>query len=104
MKNIKFVKNTNEMIYTPEPIQDSFYQFCQFKNPHTNLFGSRKIIFNENGEILKKFEKEYNLKTINKFIQITKPNKYKIYPVYHISSVDYPNTSDMLQVYSSLIN
>jgi hypothetical protein len=104
MKHIKFVNDIEKLKYKPPRSKDSFYQICRFKNPSTNLHETRKIIFNEEGEILGNFEKQYTGKIIKQFIKTTQANKFKAYPTYSISDVAYPNKSDMSQAQSALIN
>ena len=104
MKNIKFIKDIEKLQYKPKRSKDSFYQICRFKNPNTGLYETRKVIFNEDGEILGNFEKQYTGKIIKQFIRTTQANKFKAYPTYLISTVAPPNKSDMSQACSSLIN
>jgi hypothetical protein len=106
MKNIKFVGEAPEnLIYNPNKFTDSFYQICQFKNPSSNLYQTRKIIFNQNYDIIKIFEKEYNAKTLQKFIKLNeKYNKHKMYPTNNIKYVDLPNGCDFLVANSNLTN
>ncbi len=104
MNKVKFVKSTDEMLYNPEKRLDTFYQFCQFKNPYSSLYESRKIIFDEMGKIKKVYEKEYSMEKIESFIKHHRFNKYKLYPVKEIQYVDLPNESDMVESRSELLN
>ena len=104
MKNIKFIKEIEKLQYKPKKSKDSFYQICRFKNPDTGLYETRKVIFDEDGEILANFEKQYTSKIIKQFVRTTQANKFKAYPTYLISSVAPPNKSDMSQASSALIN
>ena len=101
---IKFIKNNNDMLYNPQKRIDTYYQLCQYKNPYTGFYGTRKIIFNEMGLIKKIFEREYNSKKINTFITHHKSNKFKLYPVNDIKYVDIPNGNDMTEAQSELLN
>ncbi len=101
---IKFIKENDEMLYNPEKRKDTFYQFCQFKNQYSGSYGSRKIIFNENGIILKTYEREYSAQKIEQFIKHHKFNKYKMYPVNDIKYVELPNGNDMTESISELLN
>jgi hypothetical protein len=103
-KNTKFSFNSNNMLYCPDKRIDTYYQICQFKNPFTNKYGTRKIFFDEYGNILKTFEKEHSSDNINKFIKYHKENKFKIFPVKDISTIDLPNGNDMIEVQSELLN
>jgi hypothetical protein len=102
-KNYNFNKSS-DMEYNPEKYNKSFYQICQIKNEHTNKHGLRKIIFNEQLEVLKIYEKEYPKHRINKFIEMNKNNKFKIYPVSDISLVGIPKQNDMFESQSELLN
>jgi hypothetical protein len=107
MKNIKFKysgDNAESLTYKPQNFQNSFYQICQFKDESTNLYMTRKIIYNERYDILKIFEKKYDAKTIEKFLKNTNINKYKLYPVNNISYLEIPNVSDFMNANSELSN
>ena len=101
---ITLKKDMEDLIYKPEHKIDTYYQICKYKDPSSQLYQTRKIFFNEKGDILKTFEKEYGSNTIRRFLKEAKINKYKIYPTNNISYIDVPNKSDMTQAQSSLIN
>ncbi len=101
---IKFKKNTNDMVYNPDHRIDTYYQICQFKNEFTGHFGVRKIVFNEQGTILKMFENEYSGKKIENFMKHHRQTKFKLYPTNDISHVELPNGNDMTEVQSELLN
>lgn len=106
-KHIKFtqrVKPIHELCYTPDAKLYTFYQICQFKNPFTGKYDTRKIIFNEQCEIKKTYERQYKSHELEKFLKNCPQNKYKMYPVKEITCVSLPNSSNMLEVHSSLIN
>jgi hypothetical protein len=106
MKQIKFVgDNVEDLTFKPDKIRDSFYQICQFKNPYTNMYGARKVIFNEKYDIINMFEKEYKGIKLNKFMKSnSSANKYKVYPVDDLKYISHPNGGDFMQVSSELIN
>jgi hypothetical protein len=106
MPNIKFTGETVEdLIYNPERSQNTFYQICQFKNKSSNLYQTRKIIFDEKHNIIKIYEKSYGAKILEKFIkQHENLNKLKMYPVEDISTLDLPNSNDFMMVCSNLAN
>lgn len=105
MNNIEFVSNSkSNLTYNPIQRIETFYQICQFRNPKTKLYDSRKIIFNQDGEIIKTFERKYYRDELERFIKSNKHNKYKIYPVYNISYIEYPNSNDIINVMSNLTN
>ncbi len=103
---MKFTGETAENLsYKPNKFNNSFYQICNFKNPFTNLYPTRKVIFNENFEIIKIFEKEYNFNTLNKFMETNgETNKFTMHPTNDISCVDLPNVGDFMIISSDLIN
>jgi hypothetical protein len=106
-KNIKFEfkgETADNLNYRPNRFQDTFYQICQFKNEKTKMHITRKIIYNENYDIIKIFEKQYDSKKINKFLNSVNPNKVKIYPVYDIKIVGLPTSSELLNSHSELSN
>jgi hypothetical protein len=110
--NIKFANTSNSkgmgiyntMLYNPDKRIDTYYQLCQFKNPYTGHYGTRKIIFNEKGDILKMYEKEYNKTKLEEFVKHHRQNKFKIYPVSEIQMVSLPNGNDMMETQSELLN
>lgn len=106
MKKIKFVGNEiDDLTFKPEKSRNTFYQICQFKNPYTELYGTRKVIFNENYDIIQKFEKEYSIHKLRKFMKKnSEANKYRVYPVNDINYIDIPNNSDLMMANSDLIN
>lgn len=90
--------------FEPKKQINTYYQICQFKNKFTKKYQTRKIIFNELGNILKIYEKEYDNDKINNFIKHHRQNKYKIYPYYEIKDVQLPNTTDIICCQSDLLN
>lgn len=102
---VKFVSHDeDEYVYLPKPMTMTYYQFCMFKNPYTKKYPTRKIVFNENGKILKVFEKEYSKDQIEIYIKHHRPNKYKMFPTGHLETIELPNSSDMSICQSQLIN
>lgn len=103
---INFSKKTQdeEFVYSPNKFTDSFYQFCQIKNPKSGLYSTRKIIFNELFNIIQVYQKEYDINMIKQYMRNTKSNKYKIYPTDNIELVDLPNGNDLIQSRSEMIN
>ena len=103
-EKIKFIKNKDDFEYNPKELIGTFYQFCQYKNPFTGKYSTRKIIFNEKYEIIKIFEKENSLKKINEYVKTHKLNKFKIYPTNSVDNIELPNGNDMMECFSELIN
>ena len=100
----KFYKKQDEFKYTPPKEDFSFYQICSFKHPFTHKHGVRKVIFNEFGNIIKTYEKEYPVDKIQSFIKKNKRNKYTMYSVYDIKTVALPGPSYILEAKSELLN
>jgi hypothetical protein len=104
MKNIKFVNETSDMTFNPKSRIDSFYQICQFRKKGSRVYETRKIFFNEKGEILRVYEKEYSSKVLKNFMDTNSTNRYKIYPVSSLSLIGLPNQSEMTILQSPLTN
>ena len=104
MDNVKFIKKSAEFIYTPEKNTDTYYQFCQYKNPLTDMYGYRKIVFNQDFKILKSMECVCTKKQMTKFAKSHRINKYRSYPTTDIVHIGIPNPAEMIQVRSSLLN
>jgi len=103
-RKIKFIKNEDDMVYNPDKCINTFYQFCQFKNQYTGKYWTRKIFFNEQGEILKVSEKEYSKSKIEGYAKNHKENKFKMYPSSDIKHIAFPNGNDMTEAQSELLN
>jgi len=103
MQNIKFISKETEYKYNPKSQQHSFYQICHYKNPLSHKYGTRKILFNEQGTIIKTFEKEYSKDKITNFLETHRNNKYTIYPVSDISTIALPNASNIYAAKSELL-
>ena len=108
--NIVFKPNNNSNDsnnfndFKPKKQLNTFYQICQFKSKFTKKYQTRKIIFNELGNILKIYEKEYDYQKINDFLKHHRQNKYKMYPSYDITNIDLPSTADIICCQSDLLN
>lgn len=100
----KFKQEDPDMLYKPNRVRYSFYQICGIQNPHTNKFTVRKLIFDEYQNIVKEYVKEYDKKTIQKFIKHKKNNKYKMYSTCDLSIIGYPRADEILNANSSLLN
>jgi len=100
----KFINKSNQFTYCPQKELLSFYQICQFKNPYSGRYETRKVIFNQNGEIVKTFEKEYSEDRIKKFTKMHRENKFCMYPVYDIKLVALPDPGNILEAKSELLN
>lgn len=93
---------SNEL--NPKKELNTYYQICQFKNQFTKKYKTRKIIFNEVGEILKIFEREYKFDELDNFIKHHRQNKFKMYPTNDIGSIELPTTTDIICCKSELLN
>lgn len=103
-QRFKFVTKRNDFEYCPKKELLSFYQICQFKNPYSGRYETRKVIFNEHGEIIKSFEKEYSADRIKQFTKNHRENKYCMYPVSDIKLVALPDPGNILEAKSELLN
>jgi hypothetical protein len=104
-KNITFIND--DFYYNPNSSVQSFYQVCLYKNEHKNMYGVRKIKFNERMEIINAVVKYYPKKILDKFIdrhKLIKENKVRLYPYNDINMVPYPTMSDMNESFSNLLN
>ena len=106
MKTVKFInkKRDDDMTFNPPKRTSKFYQICSYKNPSTNKFDVRVIIFNELAETVD--IKYYRLST-RECKSITKNhnvNEYRLYQTYDIELVGLPETDDLLRVNSTLLN
>lgn len=102
---INFIKNTeNQYTYKPKPKLYKFHQICIFRDPQTSKYNVRTIIFDENQNIIKSLEKEYNANQCKSLITSSKINEYKTYCTYDLSLIDYPNSDDLLKVQSDLLS
>src|SRR3989339_1404526 len=100
MDNINFVDlqtyTKKKLLYEPDKRLDTYYQICQFKNPYTKKHMVRKIVFNENGNIIKNYEREYDSSSLKKFIKTQKTNKYKLYSKKDINYICNTTESDII--------
>jgi hypothetical protein len=101
-KKFSFVKTFDENEKTKE--KNTFYQLCQFKDPITKKYKTRKIIFDENFNILKMFEREYSYDELNIFIKHHRQNKFKMYPSTDINCIELPEITDIMSSKSELLN
>ena len=107
LKNIKFGTPPvpiNQLEYAPSAKLYTYYQICQFKNPFNEKYDTRKVVFNDCGEIKKIYERQYNGSELKPFLKSNIQNKYRMYPAREISSVAAPNSGELLEVCSTLVN
>ena len=110
-QDIKFVKRfsskMNEedgLVYMPPKKTYKFYQICSFKNPDTQKYDVRVILFDEYSEITKTGIYMVPAKECNELINKCRSNQYKIYQAYYIESVDLPSMDDLLVMQSPLLS
>lgn len=103
-KSIKFrlEKQEEDFIYKPNERQFPFYQICQF--PINNKHKIRKIIYNENAELMNAREKFMNKKIIDKFLKKCPTYKYSIYAAYDLDIVGFPDPNEILTAKSRILN
>lgn len=107
---VKFVKrfsskmNEDDSYYMPQKKTYNFYQICSFKNPNTQMYDVRVVLFNEYSEVVGKNEYMYDEKECNKLINSTQSTKLKIYSTFDIDLVALPDMDDILKGQSSLLN
>lgn len=91
-----------EFIYKPDSRQFSFYQICQF--PVDKKYKVRKVIYNENGEMLTHREKAMKKDILDKFLKKCPDFKYTIYPAYDLDVVGFPDPNEILTAKSNILN
>lgn len=97
-----FVHPKSAYEYNPQNSINTYYQICQFKNPK-GLYETRKILFDENFNIVQTFERSYKKDLLDKFIQNTKPNKFKMFAVPKIEYVALPTSHELMESQSQLL-
>jgi hypothetical protein len=90
------------MIYNPPKVEYSYYQICSF--PDNGFYDVRKILYNESFLPMNTYEKPYPKKKIEKFIEKTPVNKYKMYPTNSLKLISLPDPNQIITANSSLVN
>lgn len=103
MSQINFVKN-NDTQYIPEHKLYKFHQICIFRDPQTSKYNVRTIIHNENQEIVKVYDKQYNSDQCRILINSCRTNDYKCYQTFDLELIDYPDTDDLYKTHSDLLS
>lgn len=93
-----------ELVYTPTKKIYKFYQVCSFKNPKSNMYDVRIVIFNEHSEVIKQTEYMYDEKQCNILIKSKNSNRLKIYSTFDIDLIGLPDMDDLLKGQSTLLN
>jgi len=101
---IKFRLESQEedFIFKPDDRRFSFYQICQFHIDKKYMV--RKLIYNENGEMLEYREKKMKKDILDKFLKHCQKFKYTIYPVYDLDVVGFPDPNEILTAKSNILN
>lgn len=81
-----------------------YFQLCSFINPKLKKYVIRRFAINQNNEFIKVDYFNLSEKQFKKFIQVKKKHEYKIYPVYELSSIDYPNLGEILISKSDILS
>lgn len=98
----KLAKKQDEDTHLPNERQFSFYQICQF--PMDKQYSVRKLIYNEEAELLRYSEKKLDKNILDRFLKNSPEYKYVIYPAYELSSTGFPNAGDVLMARSQILN
>ena len=91
-----------EFIFKPDERQFSFYQICSFSVD--KKYKVRKVIYNENGEMITHREKRLKKDILDKFLKKCPEYKYTIYPTYDLDVVGFPEDGEILILKSSILN
>ena len=91
-----------EFIYKPDERQFSFYQICQF--PVNKKYKVRKLIYNENGDMMTHREKAMKKDILDRFLKKCPDYKYTIYPTYDLDVVGFPDPNEILTAKSHILN
>jgi hypothetical protein len=105
-KKYNFIKASNpqdEFHYKPEQSITKFYQVCLFKNPWSNKYHVRKLVFDEYGYCLDVVEHKLSQHQYDKFKKKYKGNQYKSYSAYSLDDIKPPSGGEMLTAESSLL-
>lgn len=112
-RNMRFrLKGQDEKFdYRPEKKEFSFYQFCRMHNPgrtcrnnNKKVHEMRKLIYNEEYQVLSKKEALISAAKLQKFIDKAPDHKYTLYETYEIESVDLPSDLELYTANSNILN
>ena len=91
-----------ECQYNPDPVEFSYYQICGY--PKDGFYNVRKIIYNERLEPQDIYDKLYPKKKIEKFLDRTPDNKYKMYPTVSLKMISLPDPNQIISANSNLLS
>jgi hypothetical protein len=112
-RSTRFVLKSQDdnFIYQPEKRRFSFYQFCRMHNPGRTARNNgkkvhemRKLIYDEEHNILEKKEALISAKKLDKFINKIPSHKFTLYETYEISLVDIPSDLEVFTAGSAILN
>jgi hypothetical protein len=91
-----------EFIFKPEERQFAFYQICGY--PIDKKYEVRKVIYDENGEMITHREKRLKKDILEKFLKKSPEYRYTVYPTYQLSAIGFPEDGEILMAKSSILN
>lgn len=94
----------DEYTYKPEKNTFSLYQICMYPNSLSKKHGVRKLIYDENGTLLKYTENEIKKSVLELFTSKSKSHKYSLYPAFNVSNIEFPSENDILVAKSQILN
>jgi len=112
-RNMRFkLKDQDEMFsYQPEKKEFTFYQFCRMHNPGRTaknkgrkVHEMRKLVYNEEYDIIARKEALISKSKLQKFIDSAPEHKYTLYETYEIESVDLPSDLEIYTANSNILN
>jgi len=98
----KLQSQDEDFIFKPDERKFSFYQICQFSIDKKYMV--RKLIYNENGEMMEYREKKLKKDILDKFLKNCQKFKYTIYPAYDLDVVGFPDPNEILTAKSEILN
>jgi len=100
-----------KFVYRPEKKLVSFYQFCRMHNPKRSTSVStqkihemRKIVYNEEHQIVKSTEALISAPKLKKFIKSTPAHKFTLYETFDIKLIDMPSDLEVYTACSAILN
>lgn len=80
-----------------------YYQVTTFPNPKTNRYHVRKFVINESNEFVSIKDYYLSTKTRDRLTETKRPSQYKLFNVYNLETVVYPNMNDIMVARSDLV-
>ena len=101
MATYKFVDDFDKPQNNEET--ESFLQMTSFMHPKTKLYHVRKFNITQTNDLINMKDYYLSKRKYDKLLKKRKPNTYKIYAVYSLNDVNYPNMSDILDMRSTIL-